>query len=417
MQIADHRDENSDVQQISGTRKKGAWWKWLLVSLCVIIVAVLIFRIWSARQAQNVAMDKKKAAGMPVPVVTIAARSADLPIYLNGLGSVTPINMVTVKSRVDGQLMEVRFREGQEVAKGSLLAVIDPRPFQVQLAQAEGQMMRDQELLNNARLDLERYKTLWGQDSIPRQQLDTQQALARQYEGAVKVDQGQIESAKLNLTYSRITAPLAGRAGLRLVDPGNMVRSSDAGGLVTITQMRPITVIFPLPEDSLPRVLARIRKGERLTVEAWDREMKQKLATGTLLTVDNQIDASTGTVKFKAVFGNEGNELFPNQFVNARLLVETRKDAVIIPAAAVQRGPQGAFVYLLGTDKTVAMRQVKLGVTQGGDSSISEGLAAGDQVVVEGAERLRDGSKVELREPKGDGAGRPGKGGGKGSPR
>ena len=207
--------------------------------------------------------------------------------------------------------MGVYFKEGQEVAKGALLAQIDPRPFQVQLSQAEGQLMRDKELLQNARLDLERYKTLWGQDSIPRQQLDTQQALVRQYEGAVKIDQGQMDSARLNLTYSRITASVGGRVGLRSVDPGNMVKAADAGGLVTITQQRPITVVFPLPEDSLPKVLARMRQGEHLAVEAWDREMKQKLANGTLLTVDNQIDPTTGTVKFKAVFPIVPMNCFP----------------------------------------------------------------------------------------------------------
>lgn len=399
MSPADNQAKNDFLASTASPSKGRSWWKLLLICICVLLIAALLYRIVGSKSAQQKAAEKKQAGNMPVPVVALAARSGLLPVYLNGLGSVVPVNTVTIRSRVDGQLMEVHFKEGQEVAKGALLAVIDPRPFQVQLAQAEGQLMRDRELLQNARLDLERYQTLWKQDSIPRQQLDTQQALMRQYEGTVKIDQGQIDSARLNLTYSRITAPVSGRVGLRTVDPGNMVRAADAGGLVTITQLRPITVVFPLPEDNLPRVLARMRKGEKLVVEAWDREMKQRLATGTLLTVDNQIDPATGTVKFKAGFQNSGNELFPNQFVNARLLLETKQDAVIIPSAAIQRGPQGAFVFRLKPDSSVAMQQVKLGITQGGETAIAAGIAAGDQVIVEGTERLRDGSKVAPKGP------------------
>ena len=387
------------------------WWVWLIL-ICLIIGGGAV---WKNQQAAPAPAGKAGAKGLnlPTPVFVTPARTGDMNLYLTGLGSVTPLNNVTVRSRVDGQLMDVHFREGQNVTKGSLLATIDPRPFQVQLTQAEGQMARDREQLNNARMDLERYRTLWKQDSIPRQQLDTQEALVRQYEGAVKVDQGQIDSARLQLTYSRITAPISGRVGLRLVDPGNMVHATDAGGLLTITQVQPIAAIFPLPEDSLPQVQLKM-KGGKLGVEAFDREMKLKLASGELVTIDNQIDPTTGTVKLKAVFPNTSNELFPNQFVNIRLLLDVKKDAIIVPSAAIQRSPQGAYAFVLNPDKTVSMRPVKIGITQGGDTSVVEGLAAGEQVVVDGAERLREGSKVEVkeREVPGKEGGRPG--GGKG---
>jgi len=383
--------------------KRRRFW---LILLC--LVAVAAFGIWKKQQTSE-AKPGKKALSLPTPVFVAAARSGDMNLYLTGLGSVSPLNNVTVRSRVDGQLMAVHFREGQNVTRGSLLAVIDPRPFQVQLTQAEGQMVRDREQLNNARLDLERYRTLWKQDSIPRQQLDTQEALVRQNEGAVKVDQGQIDSARLQLTYSRITAPISGRVGLRLVDPGNMVHATDTGGLLTITQMQPIAVVFPLPEDSLPQVLLKMKEGQ-LGVEAYDREMKLKLSAGELATVDNQIDPTTGTVKLKASFANRDGELFPNQFVNVRLLLDVKKDVIIVPSAAIQKSPQGAFAFVLKPDKTVTMRTVKTGITQGGETSIVEGLAVGEQVVVDGAERLREGSKVEVKEP-----GQTGKEGGRGA--
>jgi len=380
-------------------------WRWIAaLVLCLLALAGYVFLAGSGKAQSGTGKKGGAAAARSMPVAAVQAKKGDVAVYLAGLGSVTPNNTVTVKSRVDGQLMEVLFREGQTVRSGQLLARIDPRPFETQLAQVEGQLVRDQALLKNAELDLVRYRTLLQQDSIAKQQLDTQEALVRQYEGTVEADQGQVESTRLQLAYSRITAPIGGQVGLRLVDAGNMIHASDPNGLVVITQLHPVTVIFSIPEDSIPGLLARMKGGKRIPVEAWDREGKRKISTGYLFTVDNQIDPTTGTVKLKAIFPNKGSELFPNQFVNARLLMDVVRGTVVVPVAAIQRSTRGAFVYVVKPDKTAEMRPVSLGPAQGDDQSIREGVAAGERIVVDGADRLRDGAKVELQGPFGPGA-------------
>lgn len=358
--------------------------------------------------------------GRPVPVAVAVVKQGDLDVLLNALGTVTALNTVTVKPRVDGQLHRVLFKEGQWVKAGEVLAEIDPRPFQIALDQARGQLMRDQALLANAKIDLARYQGLLEKDAISRQQVDTQAALVRQYEGTVKGDQAQVDNAALQLDFAKVKAPVAGRLGLRLVDVGNMVKSADASGLVVLTQTQPISVVFALPSDSFPSVLQRWLNGETLRVDAWSRDNKIKLATGKLLTVDNQIDAATGTVRLKAVFENGDNSLFPNQFVNVRLRAETRQGVLLMPEAAVQRGTQGAFVYVVeapaaipATDTppaegksdgkpalpTVAMKKVVLGPAEGGQIMIEEGLVAGDKVVIDGLDKLRNGAKVNVLDP------------------
>ena len=393
--VESRNDDKSEQTRPSHLRRN--WWIWLLLIALVAGGAYLYFTI-KQKNATLAAKQAAAAAARSVPVAAVQARTGDIGVYLTGLGSVTPLNTVTVKSVVDGQLMKVLFREGQIVKRGDPLALIDPRPFEVQLTQAEGLLIRDQALLKNARLDLERYRVLSEQDSIAKQQYDTQKSLVRQLEGTVKNDQGLIDSARLQLVYCHITAPVGGRVGLRQVDPGNFIQTSDTTGLVVITQLDPITVIFPIPEDNLPQVLPKLKNGARLSVDAFDREQKQKLATGYLLTIDNVVDPTTGTVKFRALFPNEGNKLFPDQFVNARLLVEVRHDSVIVPVSAIQRGPQGVFVYVVKADKSVTVRPVTLGVPEGGETSVDAGLTPGELVVSDGAERLHEGSLVEVKE-------------------
>jgi multidrug efflux system membrane fusion protein len=334
--------------------------------------------------------------GQAMPVGAVAAQQRDLPIYLAGLGSVTAYNTVSIKSRVDGQLAQVNFKEGQFVNKGELLAVIDPRPYEVALSQAQAQLFRDQAQLRDAQLNYERYKgLLQDSGSMSQQQVDTQKASADQLEGAVRSDQAAVDNAKLNLVYCHITAPISGRVGLRLVDVGNMVHAADTNAMLVITQLQPIAVIFTLPEDNLPAVSQHMQHGA-LEVQAYSRDDQTKLATGVLQTIDNQIDQTTGTAKLKAVFENKDNSLWPNQFVNARLLLETRKDALVVPAAAIQRGPQGNYVFVVKADKTVEVRPVTTPLTQNNSSLITAGLQPGELVVVDGQDKLQSGSKVDV---------------------
>jgi multidrug efflux system membrane fusion protein len=333
----------------------------------------------------------------PVPVVVQDVTRSSIPVYLNGLGNVSAFYTVTVKSRVDGQLMKVGFKEGDLVKEGQVLAEIDPRPYQVQLELAQGTLARDQALLDNAKVDVERYKKLLATDAVPKQQLDTQVALVSQYEATIKQDTASVDSAKLNLVYAKVTAPITGVVGLRLVDPGNIVHASDTTGMVVITQLQPIAVLFTIPEDSLPQVTQKLRQGAHLTVDAYNRDNSKKLASGTLVTVDNQIDNTTGTSKLKAVFDNKDNALFPQQFVNMHLLVDSLTDQLVVPNVAVQNGQQGTFVYVVDQDSKVHLKTVQVGKTTETSSDILNGISDGDRVVIDGTDRLVEGAMVRVR--------------------
>ena len=386
--------------QGGNARPRRQLWIWLAV---VILLGVGIYFFARRGGGAKSGSSSSASAGArtrgfgAIPVVAARARKSDIGVYLPCLGAVTPIYTVTVNSRVDGQLMKVYYQEGDVVRQGDPLVEIDPRPYEVMLTQADGQRIKDQALLDNARIDLARYQTLLTQNAVPEQQLATQKALVAQYEGAVKTDQGQIDSAKLDLVYCHITAPIAGRVGLRLVDPGNIVHAADTNGLLVITQVQPISVIFTLAEDQLPTVVEKMRAGRRLRVDIYDHAMTTKIATGSLATLDNQIDQTTGTVKLRAIFDNQDKALFPNQFVNARLLVEEKHGVTLVPAAVIQRNAQTTYVYFVKPDSTVTVRQVTLGTTEGDDAEISSGLSPGDVVVMTGVDKLQEGSKVSAR--------------------
>jgi membrane fusion protein, multidrug efflux system len=408
--LPEHGTRGESSANSSSPASKSRAWLWILI-LAAIVAGVWYYR--SARatsQAQDSASAVAKGRSGPgqggfiVPVVVATAQRGDLPVYFNGLGTVTAFNTVTVRSRVDGQLINVAFTEGQFVHEGALLAEIDPRPFQVQLEQAQGQLAKDQAQRKDAEVNYERFKLLLNEGVIPQQQLDTQAALVGQFDGAIRSDQGQIDNARLQLTYSRITAPISGRIGLRLVDAGNIVHATDTNGLLVITQLQPISVIFSLPQDQLPQVVAKLRAGAPLPVEAYDRDDTAKIATGKLATIDNQIDLTTGTYKLKSIFSNENNSLFPNQFVNVHLLVDTKRNLTIIPAAAIQRGPQGTYVYAVATGNIAKIHVVTISQVTGNDVGLSAGLNPGESVVIDGQDKLQDGSKINPSNSSSNGA-------------
>ena len=381
------------------TKPKSRGWLYVIAILILAALGVWLFMSHSKSPApKSGAASGKGKGGAPAvtPVVGVPAQKGNIGVYVTGLGAITPIYTVTVKSRVDGQLMSVHFKEGELVHVGDPLIEIDPRPYQAVVIQIEGQVVRDQALLDNANVDLARYTTLLSQEAIPEQQLATQKALVKQYEGTVTNDQGLLDAAKLNVTYCHIVAPITGVVGLRLVDPGNIVHSADANGMLVITQLQPISLIFTVGEDQLSPILQKIRAGQKLQVDAWDRELKNKLAAGTLATTDNQIDPTTGTLKLRAIFSNENRALFPNQFVNARLLQQQKTGVTLLPSAAIQRNTNTTYVYLIKPDNTVTVRNIKLGTTEGDQSEITSGLSPGDKVVMTGVDKLQEGSKVAV---------------------
>jgi multidrug efflux system membrane fusion protein len=383
----------SAAEQASRVRTSYAsdWRTWLIGALILLLVGYF----WYARRQAAETAAAAKVARPPIPVSAVRATRGDLDLYITAIGAVSPFNTATIKSRVDGAIQNILYKEGQAVKQGELLIQIDPRPYQVQLTQAEGQLAKDQAAYEVAKVTYERDQVLYTQGVLARQDLDNQKSTLDQAEGAVETDHGAIASAKLNLTYSRITAPINGRIGLRLVDIGNIVHATDTTGLAVITQLQPIAVIFAIPEDDIPKVAAQMRSSKQpLLVQAWDRDFKKMLATGRLLTFDNEIDPTTGTVKLKASFDNPDYALFPSQFVNARLLINTIKDTVLVPTTAVQKSPQGNFAYVVGPNDKVSQRGITVSATEGDVSAISNGIAAGDTVVTDGVDKLQPGARV-----------------------
>ena len=370
------------------------------LSLCIgflALVAAFLSGCGNSSVKASSGKGSRPGAGLAMPVAVAAVETRDLPVYLDGLGSVEAFYTVLVKTRVDGQLVQVNFKEGQEVKKGDLLVVVDPRPYEVALAQAQANLAKDVAAQKDAKVNLDRDKALYENGGVvSKQQLDTQASLVGQLDGSIQADQAAIDNAKLNLVYTHITAPINGRVGLRLVDPGNIVHATDTTGLLLLTQMHPIAVIFTMPEDNLPTIAQHMRQGT-LKVDAYSRDDQTKLASGTLLTIDNQIDTTTGTAKLKAIFTNEEQALWPNQFVNCHLLLEVRKNSTAVPAAAIQRGPQGTYVFAVKPDKTAEIRYVTVSLTQGSLAAISSGLQPGETVVTDGQDKLQAGSHVEPR--------------------
>ncbi|WP_095093917.1 MdtA/MuxA family multidrug efflux RND transporter periplasmic adaptor subunit [Pseudomonas sp. Irchel 3A5] len=393
--------------QSSGPRSSRRW----LISLLVLLIIVgLCWWLWPASAPSKEGAQRKSGgtaesgaarpgfggSTIPVPVRVAPAVLGDFPIYYKALGTVTAMNTINVRSRVAGELVKINFQEGQMVKAGDLLAEIDPRSYQIALQQAEGTLATNQALLKNAQLDVQRYRGLYAEDSIAKQTLDTAESLVNQYQGTIKTNQAAVGDARLNLEFTRIRAPIAGRIGLKQLDVGNLVAANDTTALVIITQTKPITVAFTLPEKDLSTVITRYRSGDKLPVEAWDRGDLKQQAQGVLASLDNQIDVATGTLKFKARFENQNEVLFPNQFVNVHLLADTLKQAVLVPTAAIQFGTNGTFVYAMDGDNKVKIRTLKTGANNEQLTVVSEGLAAGDRVVLEGTDRLRDGATVEV---------------------